>query len=208
MGILNGRKIIEEVESPINGKISVVKAIGLGTYFQVANLTQSGGVVHSVWKTALQKAKKRKAKVKTSLVLGLGGGSAASLIRHYWPEANIEGVDIDPVMVELGKKYLNLDTDKVEIKDAEEFLKKENKSYDLILVDTYLGDEYPEKFVRDDFIKLVGSHLNEGGLAIFNRLYYDEKRKLAVKFGERLDKYFSEVERVYPEANLMFLCFK
>lgn len=208
MGILSGKKILEVVESPINGKISVVRSVGLGTYFQVADLTQSGGVVHSVWKTSLQKAKKRKSKVNEALVLGLGGGSAASLIKHYWSESKVEGVDIDTVMVELGKKYLNLDADKVEIKDAEDFLKNEKKKYDLILVDTYLGDDYPEKFVKDEFIRLAKEHLKEKGLAIFNRLYYGDKRSMAVNFGEKLDKYFSEVERVYPEANLMFLCFK
>lgn len=201
-------KILEECDSPINGKITVVRSMGLGTYFQVANLTQSGGVVHSVWKTALGRAKKRKNIVKTSLVLGLGGGSAAALIRHFWPEAKVEGVDIDPIIVDLGKKYLNLEADKVEIKDAEEFLKEERSNYDLILIDTYLGDGYPEKFTKDTFLDLVKSHLKKDGLAIFNRLYYEGKRKEAVEFGEKLDKHFLKVERVFPEANLMFLCSK
>ena len=33
-------KILEEVESGINGKIKVVKSLGLGTYIQVEGLTQ------------------------------------------------------------------------------------------------------------------------------------------------------------------------
>lgn len=203
-----GKRVLEEVESKINGKITVVRSVGLGTYFQVGDLTQSGGVVHSVWKTALRKVKKRKNKVKNSLILGIGGGSAASLIRHFWSEASIQGVDIDPVMVELGKKYLGLDLDSVKIKDAEDFLIKSNETYDLILVDTYLGDQYPEKFATKSYIELVKDRLGDGGMAVFNRLYYGEKRKEAVKFGEKLEKNFSKVERVYPEANLMFLCFK
>lgn len=206
MGMLDGRKVLEEVTSPINGKITVVRGVGLGTYFQVGNLTQSGGVVYSVWKTALGKTKKKKNQIKKSLILGLGGGSAAGLVRRFWPEAGIEGVDIDPVMVELGKKYLALKADKIRIKDAEDFLKESEDKYDLVLVDMYIGDEYPKKFVKDEFLKLVKSRLDENGVAIFNRLYYDEKRKEAVKFGEKLQKHFSDVERVYPEANLMFIC--
>jgi spermidine synthase len=111
-------------------------------------------------------------------------------------------------MVELGKKYLDLQIDKVFIKDAEEFLKESEGKYDLILVDMYIGDRYPEKFSQKDFLLLVKERLEKDGLAIFNRLYYGEKRKEAVRFGEILDDNFQRVERVYPEANLMFLCFK
>jgi spermidine synthase len=204
-GLLAGR-VLEEVDSSVNGKIVVVRSMGLGTYFQVGNLTQSGGVVRTVWKTALGKTKKKKNETRKSLILGLGGGSAAGLIRHFWPEASVEGVDIDPVMVNLGKKYLGLEADKIRIQDAKDFLEGNKESYDLILVDMYIGDEYPKKFVKDEFLNLVKSRLDKKGTAIFNRLYYDEKRKEAVKFGEKLKKHFSEVERVYPEANLMFIC--
>jgi spermidine synthase len=206
-GFLTG-KILEEVKSPINGKITVLKSVGLGTYFQVADLTQSGGVIFSVWKTTLKRARKRKSNVKNIAILGMGGGSAAGLVREYWPDARIEGVDIDPLMVDLGKKYLGLKANNIVIKDAKDYLEEGQNSFDLILIDTYLGDEYPEKFVSEDFINLVKKRLKRDGLAIFNRLYYGQKRSQAVRFGEKLDRTFSEVERVYPEANLMFFCFK
>ena len=222
---LSGIKILEEVESPINGKIQVVRSLGLGTYIQVEGLTQSGGVVNEVWKTTLRKLKNKRTKeLKNCLILGLGGGSAAKLVRKFWTDAKITGVEIDPIMVNLGKKYLKLDAVGVDvmIDDAENFLSTISHqplrardpqgsailviSYDLILVDLYIGRDVPEKFESENYIHLVRSLLERSGIAIFNRLYYAEKRKEAEKFGEKLEKTFSKVERIFPEANVMFVC--
>jgi spermidine synthase len=235
---MTGTKVLEEVESLINGKIRVIKSIAFGTYIQVNDLTQSGGVVYDVWKTTLKKVKKSKSKIQNCLILGLGGGSAAKLIRKYWPASSassrldgpelqrgeplvkITGIDIDPIMVELGKKYLGLDKLGIKIDIGDAFrkvqnLKSKGEKYDLILVDTYLGDDYPEKFESEKFLKLIKGLLSRsrkrsdparGGRAVFNRLYSGEKRPEAMKFLNKLGKIFSNVEPIYPEANIMFVC--
>ncbi|MFH1863767.1 MAG: hypothetical protein ABIJ85_02580, partial [bacterium] len=111
--LLSGTKILEERKSKYNGDIKVVKSLGYGTYIQVEGLTQSGGVVTDVWRTTLKKLRTKE--IKNCLILGLGGGSAAKLVRKYWPDCKIIGVDIDPVMAELGKKYLGLGQIRMEI---------------------------------------------------------------------------------------------
>lgn len=220
---LSGVKVLEKVESPINGEIQVVRSFGLGTYIQVEGLTQSGGVVGGVWKTTLKKLKNEKVNMTKCLILGLGAGSAAGLVRKYWPRAKITGVEIDPAMVELGKKYLGLEevNVKVVIQDALEFLTNYQlqitNDFDLILVDLYIGRNVPEKFTTEAFIQLVKSFLSESrdspsrglsdeGRAVFNRLYYDEKRKEAEKFHRKLIHAFRKVRPIYPEANVMFIC--
>ena len=55
-----GTKVLAKYESPINGKVEVIKSIAWGTYVQVGGLTQSGGVVYDVWKTTLKKIQKTK----------------------------------------------------------------------------------------------------------------------------------------------------
>ena len=97
--LFTGVKILEEVESKANGKIVVVKRLGFGTYIQVEGLTQSGSVVYDVWRSTLRKVKKSKIPIKNILILGLGGGSTAIISRKYWPNSNITGVDVDPVIV-------------------------------------------------------------------------------------------------------------
>ncbi len=209
---LSGTKVLKQTISSFNGEIKVVKTLAFGTYIQVEGLTQSGGVMYSVWKTVLKKVKKDREKVKNTLILGLGGGDAARLIRKYWPDAKITGVEIDPIMIELGKKYLGLDKldIKIVIKDALEFLTEHQtpntKHYDLVLIDIYVGYEVPKKFTETQFIKRILDVTDKNGLVIFNRLYFGDKRKLAEIFHRELIKVFKKVRPIYPEANVMYLC--
>ena len=204
-----GIKVLEERKSEYNGDIKVVRSLGYGTYIQVEGLTQSGGIVESIWKSTLKRiAYSQKRIVKNCLILGLGGGSAAKLVRKYWPDCKITGVDIDPVMAELGKKYLGLGQIRMEIEICDALTYPlSTVRCDLVIVDLYCGDEFPKKFESKRFRSLVHGLLTDSGVAVFNRLYYGEKRKEAVKFGNKLEKIFKNVEWFYPQANLMLLCY-
>ena len=202
-----GTKILEKRRSKFNGDLKVVRSFGLGTYIQANGLTQSGGIVEDIWKQTLKKIVNSKLQINNCLILGLGGGTVAKLIQKYWPGAKITGIDIDPIMVELGKKYLGLDGLGVDIKIADAFNSMlYTRRYDFVVVDLYNGDKFPEKFTTKNYIQLMRTVLSSGGIAVFNRLYYGAKRPEAVKFGLKLQKVFNKVEYYYPEANLMFLC--
>lgn len=191
-----GNKILEIRESKYNGEIKVKRTLGIGTYIQAGGITQSGGVVKTIWKSALKKIKMKK--IDKCLILGLGGGTVAGLIRKKFPDAKITGVEIDSVMVELGKKYLNLGKYDVDIKiaDARKFYVG---NYDLVIVDTYLGDKY---------IDLVKLNLSKSAVVVFNRLYLKDKREVVDKFEKKLKKVFSSVEVVKPLVNVVFICKK
>jgi spermidine synthase len=207
MDFLVGTKVLEEAESSVNGHIRVVKDLAWGVHIQAEGLTQSGGVVENIWKATLKKLRNKD--IKDCLILGLGGGSAAKLVRKFWPEAKITGVDIDPIIVELGKKHLDLGKSRVKvvIDDALDFVGvRGKKKYDLILVDLYQGYNYPKKFESADSLKLIRRLLSDSGIAVFNRLYFADKRPEAMKFGKRLEKVFTKVEYFHPEANIMFMC--
>lgn len=216
MGIVDffkGVTVLEEVTSPVNGKISVVKSLGLGTYFQVGDLTQSGGIVYEIWRTTLKKIKSKVSEPGSILILGLGGGNCAKLSRKLWPFGQITGVDFDEVIVNLGKKYLGLGDVNADIvvSDAYEFIEKsvtEKKEYDLVIVDLYVGQEFPVVFESDIFLQNIDKVLSRNGVAVFNRLYFADKRPRTVKFGNNLEKIFGKVEYFYPEANVMLICNK
>jgi spermidine synthase len=197
-----GTKILEERKSKYNGSLRVVRTLGMGTYIQSNGLTQSGGIVETFWKQTLKKIRKSNPKLNSVLILGLGGGTVAKLARNLWPNIKITGIEIDPVMIDLGVKYLGLDKKdlKVVISDAFDF---DTKGFELVIVDVYNGDEFPEKFLDEKFLK----KLTKNKIVIFNRLYYGDKRPGTVKFGRKLEKIFSKVEWFYPEANLMFFCY-
>jgi len=208
MNILDGRITIEKRHSDINGELTVVQDIFMGTYILGGGLPQSGGLAKTIWRHTLSSINVDQFNVKKCLILGLGGGGIVDLVLKKWPDADITGIDIDPVIVELGMKHLKLDKNKVDIHitDAEKFIKECNAAYDLICVDTYVGDEFPEKFTTEKFVNEIRKLLTSKGKAIFNRLYGPEDRNDALKFGKTLEKVFPNVDRVYPEANIMFIC--
>lgn len=207
-----GTTILEKKKSKFNGDLQVLRTFGMGTYIQSDGLTQSGGIVETIWKQTLRFLNHKSLIINHVLVLGLGGGTVAKLIRKKYPDAKITGVEIDSTMIELGKKYLNLNQIDVNINlcDATVYTKYKilNTKFDLIVVDLYNGDQFPKNFESENYIRLVRLHLSRSGVAIFNRLYYGDKRPQAVKFGKKLEKEFPKVEWFYPEANLMFLCSK
>jgi len=137
---------VEIVHSKINGEIEVVKSRGRYSVW-VGGFEQSGSVyVEKLWKKGLREAEKYFLHPpKSVLILGFGCGTAAKLISQKWPYAHIVGVEIDPVMIQLGKKYFGLDTvSNLKIIKADackqvRLLAKKKQKFDLILVDTYLG---------------------------------------------------------------------
>lgn len=210
LDFLAGIKILEEVESPINGKLTVVQDLIFGVYIKGGGLPQSGGLAEKIWKITLKKIKKD-LNVKKCLIVGMGGGGIAKLVRQYWPDSEITGVDIDPLMVELGRKYLSLDKAgaKVVIADAYDYMvdtSKKNKKYDLVCVDVYVERSVPKKFETEDFIKLIKKVLTTEGAAIFNRLYGKEDKETAENLHRKLIHAFKKVRPVYPEANVMYVC--
>lgn len=214
MGLIEkmaGVKILEEVDSPINGHLVVKTDFTWGPHI-VSKITQSGGVLKKVWGPTLRKLKHKYFinAPKSALILGLGGGTVAYQLREVFPDVEITGIELDPIMVDLGKKYLKWDEDtKVIIGDASKVVTKiikEKKKYDLVLVDMYVGEEVPEKISNLKFIKEIFSLMKESGITVFNRTYYGAMRDKAHGFEKLLEKVFPQVDRFYPEANCMFIC--
>lgn len=204
--LLSGMTILEKTYSKYNGEIEVIKDFTWGAYIKVGGLTQSGGIITRIWQDSLESVLKGKPHIKDCLILGLGGGTVAKLVSQYWVDTKITGIDIDKKMINLGKKYLGLDKVNINIKieDASDF---DITLYDLILVDLYTGDKFPEKFEKEKFLTKVKNSLNLDGIAIFNHLYGTSHRREAIKFGRALEKVFKRVEYIYPQANIMYICY-
>ncbi|MCS7091779.1 MAG: hypothetical protein NZM26_00290 [Patescibacteria group bacterium] len=209
--ILTGKKVLEKTNSKHNGEIAVIYDFAFGTYIKVGGLTQSGKLIKEIWATTIKKSKINNFSFKSGLLLGLGGGSVVHVWKRFWPEMEIVGVDIDAKMVEMGEKYMKLNTKEMEVIISDAFdaivnLKLQCRVFDLIGVDLYFGDCYPDKFDNEEFPKLLKSLLVENGVVVFNRLYYGDKRPSSAKFGRILESVFNKVDVVYPEANVMFVC--
>ncbi|MBM3334770.1 fused MFS/spermidine synthase, partial [Candidatus Sumerlaeota bacterium] len=69
------------------------------------------------------------------LFVGLGGGSMPRFFRHHYPEADIDIVEIDPMVVEVARKYFFFSKEgedprmRVFVNDGRVFLRKTDKKY-------------------------------------------------------------------------------
>ena len=72
---------------------------------------------------------------RSVLLLGLGGGSAARVARALAPRARIVGVEIDPSVVRLARRWFDLDALGIEVvvEDARAYLEKCPRRFDAVL---------------------------------------------------------------------------
>lgn len=202
-------KVLDNAESEYNGTIQAVSTLE-GNRIIAGGISQSGPLVAKVWNAALKKVKKDKEGISKVLVLGLGGGSAASLVNKYWPTARITGVEIDPIMIDFGKRYLGLDKVMnltIVQEDVNDWMKKlKSDRYQLILIDLYTGSIIPEEFTFEKFLERVSRFLDTEGVAAFNHLYSAIEKEGAHTLERRLLNVFTRVTSVKPEANIIYIC--
>lgn len=202
-----GPKVIAEFDSKYSGKLFVKSDWG-NRYVTTGYLTQSGGLIHDLWNPILKNLSKRYTlNAKTWLILGLATGTVAKLINKKFKDARITGVEIDPVMIDIGKKYFDLDKiPNLEILnlDAKDYLPKTKDQFDFVLVDLYLGDQPPTFLYSPIFLNKLAKL---GKLVIINHLFYDEdKKRKAQVLITSLNKYFQNIRLNHVLTNLMIIC--
>ena len=140
---------IYKTHSSFNGEIRVNKYWGKYSML-VGGISQSGGLVKNIWEKGISEAKKRVENIDNVLVLGLGCGTVGEIINKELPDARIIGIEIDPTVIDIGKKYFklsHLNNLEIIIGDAEKKLDDlPNNEFDLILIDLYQGKKNPEFF--------------------------------------------------------------
>jgi spermidine synthase len=198
-----GPKVLEEHESKFSGPVKVISTWGY-KYIATGILTQSGGLVKEVWEGVLKQYGR---KDKTWLILGLAGGTIAKVVSNSLSPRKIVGVEIDPLMIDLGKRYLDLNKIpelEIVIADAKSYILSHNSYFDYILVDMYLGDKLPDFIYSLKFLKKLGQL---GQLVIFNHLFYDaDKKSKAEDLVNKLKLIFKEVVLVRKLTNLLIIC--
>ncbi len=196
--------IVEEFKSRYSKRLIVKKIWDWGWHYYVTTgvLTQSGGLINDIWKPVISNVQCLMSNV---LILGLATGTVAKLLVQKYRSIKVTGVEIDPVMIEIGKKYFGLDKiPNLKILNIDANKYKFNKKFDLILVDLYLGDQCPS-FVYSP--KFLGKIRRWGKIAIFNHLFYDqEKKENAENLIKKLGKYFKNIKLRRVLTNVMIIC--
>lgn len=166
-----GPKIIAEAESKYSGKIRVVQGWGF-RHLSTDTIQHSGGIVEEIWSSAMKDHVKKDA---SWLMLGVAGGCVLKLISKKYQPKRMVGVEIDPVIIELGKKYFGLEEIphlEIVIEDAEKYVFKNREKFDYVLGDLF-GTESPPDFIYDK--KFIERLKEIGDKVYINHLYNNAK---------------------------------
>src|SRR5262249_34099669 len=106
------------------------------------------------------------------LVLGMGGGASVRAVRLADPEATIDAVEIDPIVVQAAASRFGIEPGpklRIHVGDARRFLAASPDAYDVIQVDLFRGGpEIPSHLATREFYALARARLNRGGVLMVN----------------------------------------
>ncbi|MDE7312305.1 MAG: fused MFS/spermidine synthase [Eubacterium sp.] len=103
------------------------------------------------------------------LVLGMGTGTFASQCMRYFPNMQVEGVEIDEKITELARTYFALSPEiAVADYDGRAYLQASDQKYDVIMVDAYQDITIPFQMSSVEFFTMVRNHLKRDGVMVVN----------------------------------------
>jgi predicted membrane-bound spermidine synthase len=105
------------------------------------------------------------------LVVGLGGGTMARQIHATDPDLEVVGIEIDPVLVDLGRDWLGFDDEMAEVRllDGRMALRLSEERWGTVLIDAYSQQIYlPHHLCTREFFDLVHQRLLPEGVVALN----------------------------------------
>jgi spermidine synthase len=111
------------------------------------------------------------AQVNSILEIGLGGGTTALYLHQHMPNAQITCVEIDKAVIALAKKYFGFKEDarlRAVEQDGRRFFTRDRGRYDIVMIDAYRGTFVPFHLLTREYLTIVKSRLNPGGVVAQN----------------------------------------
>ncbi|MDO9546173.1 MAG: fused MFS/spermidine synthase [Pelolinea sp.] len=126
-------------------------------------------------------------------ILGLAGGTSANQARLAFPEAVIDGYEIDGKIIDAGYKYFGLDGNDVNIfiEDARWGITHNDNQYQVICVDAYTPPYIPWHLTTKEFFTQVFDHLSDEGVLVINVARIFEERGLLNSLYQTIDSIFT-----------------
>ena len=103
-------------------------------------------------------------------ILGNAAGTTARAYEEFFPDTEVDGVEIDSELSEIGKRYFDMNNPRLALhhEDARPWLRKTDERYDVISVDAYRQPYIPFYLATNEFFELVRDRLAPGGVLIVN----------------------------------------
>jgi spermidine synthase len=110
------------------------------------------------------------ADVHSIAIIGLAAGTTARQAAAVYGPIQIDGYELDPKIIDVGKKYFDEDLPNlvVHIGDGRWNLEQSRNKYDIIAVDAYRPPYIPPHMTTQEFYQICYDHLSEHGVLTIN----------------------------------------
>ncbi len=108
--------------------------------------------------------------VNSLLVIGLAAGTIPDQYTDIYGAIPIDGVEIDPTIIEVGHTYFGMNQPNLDAHaaDGRAFLQRTDRRYDVVAVDAYRLPYIPWHLTTVEFFAEIAAHLTEQGVVAIN----------------------------------------
>jgi spermidine synthase len=136
--------------------------------------------------------------VKNMAIIGLAAGTVARQATEVFGKIPIDGYEIDPAIIEVGKKYfdMNLPNLNAIAQDGRVGLERSDQTYFIIGVDAYRPPYIPPHLTTREFFQAAKDHLTADGVLVVNVGRSPTDREL-------VDQIASTIQSVFPSVYIV-----
>jgi spermidine synthase len=130
-------------------------------------------------------------------ILGNAAGTTARAYGRYFPRTEIDGVEIDDELTDVGRRFFDLRNPNLRVhhEDARPWLRRSESGYDVIMVDAYRQPYIPFYLATREFFALARDRIAPGGVVIVNAGHPEGNDDLETVLGRTLGEVFPTVLR-------------
>jgi spermidine synthase len=135
-------------------------------------------------------------------ILGNAAGTTARALGHYFPRSTVDGVEIDPELSRLGRRWFDMRNPRLSVHtdDARPWLRRTQRRFDVIVVDAYRQPYIPFYLVTREFFQLARGRLEPGGVVLVNVGHPEGEDRLERVLATTMGAVFPTVVRDPAEA--------
>lgn len=188
-------EVLEVADSAVSGKVEVWYANGK-LELNSAKVNYSFGTLDTIFREAFAHERSRMPKQGRVLLLGVGAGNVPRILSEIG-RYTITGVELDPEVIRLGRKYFGLgEMEGLEIvqADAIEFVSTTDQKWDMVIVDLFVDEQVPKAAEAEPFLRKLAGTLSEGGMLFYNRLMH------TAALAEETERFTHRIQKILPET--------
>lgn len=140
-------------------------------------------------------AGERASNVKSMAIIGLAAGTIARQFTAVYGPVPIDGVEIDPAIVDVGRRYFAMTEPNlhVHVADGRTFMRASHGTYDVVAIDAFQQPYIPFQLTTKEFFEDIRAHLSPTGVLCLNTGHTGTDYRLAQAFVNTLSQVFPSV---------------